>query len=175
MPFKVRPAGPEDRQVLTDLHVRSWRSAYRGILSDEFLANEIVAEREKLWTSRMASWNPARSFAEIAETDGKPCGFVCVMRDAAPEHGALLDNLHVLPGLHGTGIGRRLICDAAAWIAERFPGTPMYLTVFFANENACAFYRRMGGVASEPFEEREHDGRMHKALRFVWPTPGTVR
>ncbi len=175
MSFKVRTAGPADRPVLADLHVRSWRSAYRGILSDEFLANDVAAEREKFWSSRMASWNPARSFAEIAEMDGKPCGFVCVMRDAAPEHGALLDNLHVLPGLRGAGIGRRLLSDAAAWIADRFPGTPMYLTVFFANENARDFYLRMGGIASEPFDEREHDGRMHRALRFVWPNPGGVR
>ena len=97
------------------------------------------------------------------------------MRDAAPEHGALLDNLHVLPGLRGAGIGRRLLTDAATWIADRFPGTPMYLTVFFANENARAFYCRMGGIASEPFDERESDGRVHRALRFVWPSPGTVR
>jgi GNAT superfamily N-acetyltransferase len=175
MAFTVRPVLAGDGPILADLHVRSWRSAYRGILSDAFLANDVVEERRGVWSARMAAWNPARSFAEIAEADGSPIGFVCVMRDAAPEHGALLDNLHVLPGQRGSGIGRRLLADAARWVADRFPGTPMYLTVYFANENACAFYRRMGGTASEPYDEREHDGRIHRVLRFTWPNPDLVR
>ncbi|MBI3505547.1 MAG: GNAT family N-acetyltransferase [Proteobacteria bacterium] len=175
MDFTVRAARGQDWPVLADLHVQSWRSAYRGILSDEFLHDRVEAERTKLWSARMAAWNPARSFAEIAEIDGAPCGFVCVMRDAAPEHGALLDNLHILPGHRGAGIGRRLLTDAAAWVANRFPGTPMHLSVFVANDGACAFYRRIGGIASEPFEHKLADGRVHKTLRFVWPDPGNVR
>jgi len=175
MTFAVRSVGPDDGPVLAGLHVASWRNAYRGILSDAFLADDVEDERRAVWTERMANWNPARSFAEIAEIGGAPRGFVCVMRDMAPEHGALLDNLHVLPGHRGTGIGRRLLADAARWVADRFPGTPMYLTVYFANENARAFYARMGGVASEPYDEREHDGRLHRVMRFVWPKPELVR
>ncbi len=175
MAFTVRPVRADDGPILADLHVRSWRSAYRGILSDAFLESGVVEERRAVWSARMAAWNPARSFAEIAEIDGVPCGFVCVMRDIGPEHGVLLDNLHVLPGDRGGGIGRRLLADAARWVADRCPGSPMYLTVYFANENACAFYRRMGGIASEPYDEREHDGRTHRVLRFVWPKPETVR
>lgn len=175
MGFTVRSVRPDDGPVLADLHVASWRSAYRGILSDAFLANEVEGERRAVWTARMTDWDPARSFAEIAEIDGRPSGFVCVMRDMAPEHGALLDNLHVLPGHRGSGMGRRLLADAARWVADRFPGTPMYLTVYFANENARAFYARMGGVASEPYDEREHDGRLHRVIRFVWPKPELVR
>lgn len=175
MAFTVRPVRADDGPVLADLHVRSWRSAYRGILSDAFLDNDVVEERRTVWSARMVEWNPARSFAEIAEIDGMPGGFVCVMRDIGPEHGVLLDNLHVLPERRGGGIGRRLLVDAARWVADRCPGSPMYLTVYFANENARAFYGRMGGIASEPYDEREHDGRTHRVLRFIWPKPEAVR
>jgi GNAT superfamily N-acetyltransferase len=175
MSLTVRAAGSGDVQILAGLHVESWRSAYRGILTDAFLAREVEAERRAFWATRMAAWNPARSFAEIAELDGTPVAFACVMRDAEPAHGALLDNLHVVPARRGTGIGRRLLADAAAWVARHFPGTPLHLTVYEANEAARAFYRRMGGAESAPFEGLGYDGRMHRERRFTWAEPGNVR
>jgi len=170
----VRAAAAGDAHVLAALHVASWRAAYRGILSDAFLADEVVVERRTFWEARMAEWDPARGFAEIAEIGGTPVAFACVMRDAEPDHGALLDNLHVLPAYRATGLGRRLLSGAGAWVARHFPGTPMHLTVFEANEGARAFYRRMGGVESAPFDGRGHDGRTHRERRFVWADPGTA-
>lgn len=175
MTFAVRAIGPQDGPVIAALHAASWKDAYRGILSDEFLASEIDDERRHVWALRMSTWNPARSFGEIAEIDGMPVGFVCVMADADPAHGALLDNLHILPGSRASGLGRRLLGDAARWVAQELPGTPMHLTVYVANEGARGFYRRMGGIESAPFEEREHDGRLHRIVRFIWPDPGSIR
>jgi GNAT superfamily N-acetyltransferase len=174
MDFTVRAVSPRDGAAIARLHAASWKDAYRGILSDEFLAREVDAERLRVWTARMSEWNPARSFGEIAEIGSEPVGFVCVMADADPAHGALLDNLHVLPGRRTAGIGRRLIVDAGNWVARTLPGTPMHLTVYVANEAARAFYRRRGGIESVPFREREHDGRMHDIVRFVWPEPGKI-
>lgn len=175
MTATVRAAGGGDAPVLAGLHVASWRSAYRGILSDAFLARDVESERAAFWNARMAAWNPARSFAEIAEIDGAPVAFACVMRDAEPAYGALLDNLHVLPDRRGTGLGRRLLAGAAAWVARHFPGTPLHLTVYEANEGARAFYRRMGGTESAPFDGYGYDGRTHRERRFTWAEPGNVR
>jgi GNAT superfamily N-acetyltransferase len=173
--FRVRPVRAGDGPVLAALHAQSWRSAYRDILADEFLARDVEADRRAVWNERMTAWDPARAFGEIAEIGDVPVGFACTFRDMEPEHGALLDNLHVLPDRRGGGIGRRLLAGAAGWVAASFPGTPMHLTVFAANANACAFYRRLGGIASEPFEGPEPDGRLHRLLRFVWPDPALVR
>ncbi len=174
MAVHVRDAGPRDAVLIAAIHARSWKDAYRGILSDSYLAGEVDAERLAVWQARMAVWDAAKHFARLAEVDGDPAGFVCVLADAEPEHGALLDNLHILPDHRAAGLGKRLLVDAARWIARTMPGVPMHLTVFQSNERARAFYRRMGGLESEPFDGFERDGRFHRVVRVIWPAPGSV-
>jgi GNAT superfamily N-acetyltransferase len=174
MSVDVRDAGPPDAAVIASIHALSWKDAYRGILSDDYLANDVDAERLAMWTGRMAAWNPRRHFARIASVGGIPAGFACVLTDEEPEHGALLDNLHILPAHRASGLGRRLLADAGRWVARTFPGTPMHLTVFQVNERARAFYRRMGGAESEPFDGFERDGRYHRVVRVSWAEPGAI-
>ena len=59
--------------------------------------------------------------------------------------GTLVDNLHVLPGLKGRGIGRRLLEAAAHETRRRFPDDGIYLFVFEANAAARRFYASVGG------------------------------
>lgn len=171
--LSISSAGPAHAGTVAALHTASWRTAYRDILSEAYLANAHV-ERAQYWQARMAAWNPARSFLALAEQDGDALGFACVMADAEPEHGALLDNLHVRPDVKRGGIGRQLLVRAGAWVAATLPGTAMHLTVYCANENAVGFYRRMGGVASAPHAYRAIDGTEHQVLRFVWKAPGAI-
>lgn len=171
--LSIRSAGQADADAVAALHTASWRTAYRDILSEAYLANAHV-ERAQYWQARMAAWNPARSFLGLAEQDGAALGFACVMADAEPEHGALLDNLHVRPDIKRGGIGRQLLQRAGAWVAANLPSTPMHLTVYLANENAVGFYRRMGGLTSAPHGYRAIDGTEHQVLRFVWASPGAI-
>jgi GNAT superfamily N-acetyltransferase len=50
---KVRQARDGDVPSIAEIHVRSWRAAYRGILSDELLDGLSVSERE---TSDPSQW-----------------------------------------------------------------------------------------------------------------------
>ncbi len=171
--LSIRSAGPADAAAVAALHTASWRTAYRNILSEAYLADAHI-ERAQYWQARMAAWNPASSFLALAEQDGQALGFACVMADAEPEHGALLDNLHVRPDIKRGGIGRQLLMRAGAWVAANRPGTPLHLTVYLANENAVGFYRRMGGIASAPHAYRAVDGREHQVFRFTWVNPGAI-
>jgi len=45
---KIRFARLEDAQAIAELHAESWRYAYRGALSDEYLSGDIIADRLKL-------------------------------------------------------------------------------------------------------------------------------
>ena len=40
------------RDIAT-LHAASWMSAYRGLLSDEYLDNDLEGERKKYWLKKM--------------------------------------------------------------------------------------------------------------------------
>jgi GNAT superfamily N-acetyltransferase len=102
--------------------------------------------------------------------DGQLLGFACVLLDAEPHWGALLDNLHVTPKLKRHGIGRELFEAARRWVAMRAPGTPMHLTVIEANRDACLFYERVGGTLVERVTKEVVPGTYLAVLRYQWRT-----
>ncbi len=89
----------------------------------------------------------------LARVDGEPAGFACLMPEAEPAYGIYLDNLHVLPGFHGHGLGKRLLAHWAQRVATGWPGQPLFLYVLEGNTQAREFYRRLGGQESDSFDE----------------------
>ena len=59
---QFREADAQDAAAIAQLHAESWRSAYRGILSDDYLDNQVQSERASLWQSRFAE-RPAGSYS----------------------------------------------------------------------------------------------------------------
>lgn len=80
----------------------------------------------------------------------------------------LLDNLHVRPGLTGTGLGRRLLRRAFAWAASEHPGRPVYLEVLRDNARATAFYSRQGGRPTGERTERFPAGFELAEIEYSW-------
>lgn len=119
--------------------------AYRGILNDDYLDNQITAERLAVWRERFAE--PAgNQRVLIAEEAGKLLGFICLFLDDDPVRGTLIDNLHVDPTLKNRGIGSGLMREAARLFMPEATLPGLYLGVYEANTPAIAFYERMGGT-----------------------------
>ena len=82
----------------------------------------------------------ASSTVLLAEVDGRPVGTVMVGDDG---HRGWIYYLAVDPGQQGTGVGRRLMAAAEAWLREQ--GCPkLQLMVRGSNEGAVAFYEGIG-------------------------------
>ena len=167
-PVHFRAAALADSETIASLHVGSWRSAYRGILPDEYLDGPIEKERSGFWRSRFLSPGAERRHVLVAETEGVAVGFACVLLDADPVWGALLDNLHVLPKLRRSGIGRKLFHGVARWVLSAEPGWAMHLWVFEANESARRFYNALKGEAVERLLRQTPAGTELPFLRYVW-------
>lgn len=169
----LRPATADDVAVIAQLHIESWRSAYRDILDPAYLAGPIEQERLEVWTSRFAAPN-ADMTVTLAEDAAGPIGFVCTFGNEDPVWGAMVDNLHVLPRAKGRGVGRLLLGSAGAWAAHRYPGASLHLWVFEANEAARRFYDRMGGVVVERILEPIAGGGEAHSLRYAWSDPAAI-
>ncbi|MCM0020746.1 MAG: GNAT family N-acetyltransferase, partial [Tagaea sp.] len=173
--FELVRGGAGDGMRAAKLHAESWKTAYRGIVSDAYLDTRCEADRIEYWTKRMAAWDPARAVLIFARAaDGTDLGFSCALLDKEPEHGVLLDNLHVRPALKRGGVGRALIAATGRWVAATSPGTPMHLTVYRDNPIAVSFYRRMGGVEHDAGIENFKDGTSAPISRFVWSEPEKI-
>jgi len=161
--------------VIAQLHVDSWRSAYRDILDPAYLAGPIERERRDVWAARFAEPNPDMQVT-IAEDGTGAIGFVCTFGNEDPVWGAMVDNLHVLPRAKGGGVGRALLVAAGEWTASRYPGAGLHLWVFEANEPARNFYDRMGGVVVETIvEPNPAGGGESLSLRYAWSDPAALR
>lgn len=140
----LRPAMAADAALLASLHACSWQHAYADLLPAAFLRDELAAFMAEKWAARLAE--PVGTYRiAIACVAGEAAGFVCLWPAAEPGKGVYLDNLHVLPGWHGLGLGRRLMAWAAAETQQGWPQQALFLYVLAGNEQARAVYRRMGG------------------------------
>jgi GNAT superfamily N-acetyltransferase len=163
----VRPGTTGDVQAIAALHAESWRSAYGGLVPDDVLGEGLDAERLQFWRDRFASPAPERRVVFAAVHGPVLVGFACVLADADPAHGPLLDNLHVKPGWRGHGIGGRLLGDSRAWSNTIAPGEPMHLWVLEGNTAARGFYRAQGGVETDRRIE-QRGGMEIISLRCMW-------
>lgn len=150
------------------LHANSWRSAYRGILRDEFLDGALDENRRVLWGSRLSDETQDNLLILVDEEAGQIRGFACAFIDADPEWGTLLDNLHVVPELKGRGLGRRLISAIAAKVLRNASKPMLHLWAYEKNLGARRFYERLGGVETAREEEPALDGTRVNAVRYFW-------
>lgn len=160
-------AVPDDAALLADLHLCSWRAAYRGLLPDAYLDGACAQEMQTKWLQRMAA--PAGEyFTCIARIDGEAAGFVCLQPGFAPQQGIYLDNLHVLPGKQGSGLGKLLLAWAVAQLLQYWPGQALLLHVLDDNLPARQVYRRLGGIETKLPDEAMADGVVVKVSQVTW-------
>jgi len=140
----IRDATAADAAAIAGIHVRSWRSTYRGMIDDSILDGLSVAERASDWTARLRLTRSqgAAPFTLVVERDGELLGFCHVARldeDAEATIGALyLEPGHLLTGLGGTLLRAALAGLRAAGVDD------VVLWVLEANHGARAFYQRFG-------------------------------
>lgn len=163
--FQIATAA--DTAVIAGLHTRSWQQHYRGIYSDQYLDEDIAAERLAVWTERMEHPKPNQHV--ILATDvGQPCGFACTYLDHDPEWGSLLDNLHVAFAWKGHGLGRELMRRSAEWVNGQKPGSCFHLYVLADNTPAMHMYEHVGGKRMKTELHTVPYGREAEVYLYVW-------
>lgn len=165
--MRIREALKSDAEDIARLHAASWRTAYRGALSDAYLDGPIEAERANLWRGRLEQ--PAgNQFVVVAESGGQMVGFACAYGGEHQRWGTFLDNLHVTPELKRRGIGAQLMDSVAAWSAKFHPGQGIYLWVLGSNQAAQRFYVRLGGENTGTDLWTPPDGSALPKIRYAW-------
>ena len=140
----VRPAELDDVAAIAKVHVATWRTAYRGLLPDDFLASLDEAGYAERWRRTVAD---AGGRVYVAENAKGVIGFASGGRERAGEDGysGELYAIYVLQEAQGHGHGRRLVQAVVRGLRElELPD----MIVWVLRENAAArrFYERLGGV-----------------------------
>lgn len=166
--MRTRVATSQDAEAIARLHTDSWRRTYRGVYSDDFLDGDLLGNRLDVWTRRLEA-PKSDCIVYAAEIDGRLAGFICGFADADPQHGSLVDNLHVHADFRRRGIARDLMARAGEWFAEQARERGVYLWVLEANEGARRFYETLAATNAETVTRRLESGNDGRVCRYVWP------
>jgi GNAT superfamily N-acetyltransferase len=166
----VRPAVAGDADAIGRVQVETWRAAYRGLMSDEVVAQFNVEAQQRLWSERLARQPRPGSATFVAELDGEIVGFASIgrSRDDEAENEGELYAIYVHPSCWDRGIGRALI-ERAEESMRAFGFERAVLWVLEGNERGERFYRAAGwecdGRKLETFQSAEvAELRYRKAL-----------
>ena len=167
MRCQIRQATEKDSEKIAVLHANSWKKAYRSLLSDSYLDNDLEGERKKYWSDKMSKLSE-KEFVLVAENESMAIGFAALLDKPEMGYDALIDNLHVRADMKGQGIGKQLMKA----VAERLIQTgrkSVYLFVLKGNDAAEEFYLSRGAKRADA-SAVEFGGKNVFHTRFVWPT-----
>src|ERR1700682_5679493 len=140
----VRPATLNDAEAIARVNVATWRSAYRGLLPDDFLAALDAANYAERWTRLIGE---GASLVFVAEEPDGIVGFASGGRERAGEHGfeGELYAIYVLESAERRGHGHELVRAVVGALRE-MKLRDMIVWVLRDNTSARHFYEQLGGV-----------------------------
>jgi GNAT superfamily N-acetyltransferase len=144
----IRAATLADTGGIGLAHVRSWQSAYRGKMPQDYLDGLDPADRAQTWRRVMTETEPSRGGVLAAVADGGGItGFASYGPSRDPDTDPRLTGevfaIYVDPDAWGTGTGRELMAGAAGELA-RLGYTNAILWVLDTNDRARRFYALAG-------------------------------
>lgn len=141
----IRRARPTDARAIAQVHVDTWREAYRELLPPGFLTGLSVDRRTGFWDSELRV-TPAERMPWIAESEGRVAGFASSGpsrdADATPTTGEVYA-IYVLPDCWAKGVGRDLLHHAERDLLEH-GYSEARLWVLADNIRARRFYEKAG-------------------------------
>ena len=144
--IRIRAARPTDAGPIARVHVDTWRTAYCGIVSADYLASLSYKDGQSMWDDILSIDRPATS-TFVAETGGgEIIGFAGggPERQGDPTHLGEIYAVYVLQDHQRRGVGRRLaVAVTRQLLRDGF--VSMLVWVLEDNHPACRFYETLGG------------------------------
>jgi GNAT superfamily N-acetyltransferase len=161
----IRLATSADAWAIARVHVLSWQTGYRGLVSDSVLDNLSIERCAQFW-QEFFSRPLANQRTFVADFSGHVRGFVTGGRcrdEDSPTSGEL-QAIHVLPDQWDTGTGSALH-KACIDALRADASTDATLWVVEGNDRALRFYEKHGWKHDDARKVHEFDGANETRLR----------
>src|SRR5664279_482723 len=117
----IRPVRLADAPGIGKVQVDSWRSSYKGLIADEFLAALSYERRTQVWSQNLS--DPQNTgFLFVAESKpGEIVGFVAAgaEREGDPNYQGELYAIYLLQEVKRQRLGRKLVDTVMRELCER--------------------------------------------------------
>jgi ribosomal protein S18 acetylase RimI-like enzyme len=163
----IRPAKPADAAEIANVHLNSWREAYKGLLPEDFLDKLPLTFKRRLnmWTQVIEEGKEV-----ILVAEGKPgiVGFASfgTARDLIFQDFAELNAIYLLKHFKSKGIGYSLLKNGLE--AQKNKGFEKAYCWVLENNPTIKFYERTGAIYGDRIKTDEIGGQAVKELAYVW-------
>ena len=163
----IRRAEPSDGTSIGLVHVRTWQSAYRGLLPQPFLDGLDAHQRGDYWEHYLSEGTPPGEEVVVAEEEGTVVGFASVgpSRDEDANGEGEVWAIYLLADRWGQGIGKALM-DAALDSLRQAGFTVATLWVLDTNERARRFYEAGAWVPDGATKQDDRRGFPVTEVRY---------
>lgn len=141
----VREATHDDVSAIARVYVDAWRTTYRDIIPDEYLAKLSYENRENSW-KKIISKASDSNFTYVAENElGQIIGFANggLERENDPVYQGELYAIYILESARFLGVGRCLFKTVVKRLNRL--GIDSLLVWVLKDNSACRFYEKLGG------------------------------
>lgn len=161
----VRRAGEGDVAAVADLQIRTWRTAYSGMLPAPVLAALSVVEAEERWRRAVTEPPTSRHHLLVALEAGRVVGMAAAGpsedEDRDPARDAEIYALLVEPDLNRRGHGSRLLAAGVEHLRQDGFGTAA-TWLFDADAGCQAFYESAGWALDGTGRQLDMDEPVHQ-------------
>ena len=147
--IEIKPIESAMPRDVADIFVSSWKTGYRGLVSDSYLDALDVDDMVSKWENWLEIVQPGF----VAYTDTQAAGFISCGkirtrppgdRGIVPLYAAEVYALYVKPDYFRKGLGKALMIEAAKSLKEKKLNS-LVLWVIKKNKPALSFYEGLGG------------------------------
>lgn len=151
----IRKAVPADAPAVATVHVRSWQTAYRGLVPDSVLDGLSVEARTSMWERSIPAGN-----VWVALSNNEIVGFATTGPSREPDTTHELYAIYLLPSAWGSGLARPLAEAALGGLSD------VGLWVFTDNPRARRFYENLGFRTDGTTREETMGGAVLSETRY---------
>lgn len=163
----IREATVADAEGIARVHVESWRTTYKGLVSEAFLSQLSVEQRKKNWEQNLHNMHQNECVFVALNEAGSIVGFSCGGKNRSPEfsHDGELYAIYILEEYQGQGAGKQLVYSVVNELKKQGFRS---MTVWVLQGNSAAhFYTALGGkkLNEKPIRIGEEE---HTELAYGW-------
>ncbi len=141
----IRTANANDVTAIAKIHVESWRTTYKGIVPDDFLASLSYTQREPFWHQVLTTPDSQTVVYVATDEHGQVVGFASGGPERSEDtiYTGELYAIYLLAPSQGQGIGRQLTSTLVTRLIQK--GMRALLVWVLAENPARKFYEHLGG------------------------------
>jgi L-amino acid N-acyltransferase YncA len=163
----IRKATAQDAWGIAEVHVQSWKTAYKGIISDHYLSGLKVEDRLKLWKNSLSSPKDDAPVFVAVKDDGNIVGFASfgIEREKNIKNEGELYAIYLLNDSKGKKLGTQLFyAGVQELIKHNFKSVRVWV---LAENPSINFYEKFEPMKDE-IKSIQIGGASYEEIAYKW-------